>query len=55
MDHFHIGDGSLTPWTPIDQSLITVDVALIIESDECFAHCKGETVVKREAFAPPIR
>ncbi len=51
---FEIGDGGLQAWVPVDQTLVLVDEALLVEFDEDLQDRARKPLVHREAFARPI-
>ena len=46
-----VGDRRLAAWVPVDEVLITVDRAVLVEIAEDLAHCAFVALVEREAFA----
>ena len=51
---FEIGDGGLQARVPVDQALVLVDEALLVELDEDLQHRARKPLVHREALARPV-
>ena len=51
---FHVGNRSQQLGIPVDEALVLVDQALLVERDENFENSLGETFIHGEAFARPV-
>src|SRR5512136_1422883 len=54
MFHFEVGQGGLTPGTPIDDVITPVDQAFLIEADENFFDRFRETFIHRKPLTAPV-
>ena len=52
--HFEVGDGGEQLRVPVDQPLVLVDEALLVELDEDLEHRAREALVHGEALARPV-
>ena len=49
-----VGDGGLELRVPIDQTLVAIDQALLVEGDKDLAHSLGQALIKGKALAAPV-
>ena len=52
--HFQVGEGGLTPGTPVDDVIAAVDQAVPVKSDEDFPHGTGKAFVHGEPLPAPV-
>ena len=54
LHHFEIGDRGLKLWVPIDEALILIDQAFLIELDKHLGDGARQPFVERKALARPV-